>query len=113
GEKTRTDGKSWRDASNGGWFSWEIKVQAGQAEELHVKYWGGDAGGREFDIFVDGEKLATQKLENNRPGEYYEEIYPLPARMTQGKEKVTVKFLAHPSKMAGGVFGCAILSSGK
>jgi hypothetical protein len=88
-------------------------VQAGQAEELHVKYWGGDAGGREFDIFVDGEKLATQKLENNRPGEYYEEIYPLPARMTQGKEKVTVKFLAHPSKMAGGVFGCAILSSGK
>jgi hypothetical protein len=33
----------------------------------------------------------------------------LPAHVTQGKAKVTVKFQAHPGKTAGGVFGCAIL----
>jgi hypothetical protein len=110
GERTETDRKSWRHAVDGGWFSWDIKVLGGQPQELRVKYWGGDAGGREFDIFVDDVKLATQKLDNNKPGEFYEEAYPLPAQMTQGKEKVTVKFQAHPGKTAGGVFGCAILT---
>ena len=113
GERTGTDGKSWRHAVDGGWFSWDIKVLPGQPQELRVKYWGGDAGGREFDIFVDDVKLATQKLDNNKPGEFYEETYPLPAQMTQGKEKVTVKFQVHPGKMAGGVFGCTILAPGK
>jgi hypothetical protein len=75
---------------------------------LRVKYWGSDTGGREFDIFVDAEKLTTQILDNNRPGEFYETTYPLPDRLTQGKAKVTVKFQAHPDKIAGGVFGCAI-----
>ncbi len=64
-----------------------MKVLPGQPQELRVKYWGGDAGGREFDILVDDEKLATQKLDNNKPGEFYEETYPLPPQMTQGKEK--------------------------
>jgi hypothetical protein len=85
-------------------------VLAGQPQELRVKYWGGDTGGREFDIFADDVKLATQKLDNNKPGEFYEETYSLPAQMTQGKEKVTVKFQAHLGKTAGGVFGCAILT---
>jgi hypothetical protein len=86
-------------------------VLAGQPQELHVKVWGSDAGGREFDIVVDGGKLATLTLENNKPGEYYEEIYSIPPQMTQGKSKITLRFQGHPGKMAGGVFGCAILAS--
>jgi hypothetical protein len=113
GERTETDRKSWRHAVDGGWFSWDIKVLGSQPQELRVKYWGGDAGGREFDIFVDDEKLATQKLDNNKPGEFYEETYLLSAQMTQGKEKVTIKFQGHPGKTAGGVFGCAVLAPGK
>jgi DUF1680 family protein len=111
GDKTGTDKKSWRDAADGGWFSWDLKVLAGQPQELHVKVWGSDAGGREFDIVVDGGKLATLTLENNKPGEYYEEIYSIPPQMTQGKSKITLRFQGHPGKMAGGVFGCAILAS--
>jgi uncharacterized protein len=48
-------------------------------------------------------------LDNNKPGEYYEEAYPIPPAMTQGTNQVTVKFQAHPGKIAGGVFGCAVL----
>jgi uncharacterized protein len=113
GEKTTTGENKWRHATDGGWFSWDIKVLPGQSQELHVKYWGGDAGGREFDILVDDQKLTTQKLDNNKPGKFYEETYSLPAQMTQGKQKVTVKFQAHEGKIAGGVFGCAILTAGK
>ena len=35
--------------------------------------------------------------------------YAVPADLTQGKQKVTVKFQAHPGSMAGGVFGCRVV----
>ncbi len=57
-----------------------------------------------FDIFVEGTKLVTQRLRNNRPGEFYDEAYPIPELLTKGKSKVTVKFQAHPGAWAGGVF---------
>ena len=110
GQRTETDGRGWRHALDGGWFSWDLKVLADRPQELRVRYWGSDTGGREFDIFVDGEKLATQELDNNRPGEFYEETYPIPPQTTRAKQRVTVRFQAHPGKMAGGVFACAILT---
>ena len=109
GVGTGTDGKTWRHALNGGWFSWDLKVLPGKPQELRVKYWGGDTGGREFEIVVEGRKLATTKLDNNKPGEYYEETHSLPAEMTRAKNKITVRFQAHPGKTAGGVFGCSII----
>ena len=113
GTKTETDGNSWRHAVDGGWFSWDLKVLPGEPQDLRVKYWGGDSGGREFDILVDGDRLATLKLDNNRPGEFYEDTYSIPDQLTRGKAKVTVKFQAHTGKIAGGVFGCAILTREK
>jgi len=110
GENTWPGESRWRHAVDGGWFSWELKVLPGRPQELRVKYWGGDTGGREFRLLVDGEELANQKLDNNRPGEFYEETYPLPERLTQGKQKITLKFQARPGKMAGGVFGCSVLT---
>jgi uncharacterized protein len=111
GADTGTDGSRWRDAYEGGWFSWDLKVHPGRPQELRVKYWGGDTGGREFDILVAGQKLVTVKLDNNKPGELYEEAYFIPFELSRGKNKMTVKFQAHAGRMAGGVFGCAILTS--
>jgi len=111
GEKSGTDGKSWRHALDGGWFSWDLKVDSSRPQELRVKYWGSDSGGREFDVIVDGQRLATVMLDNNRPGEFFEETYPIPEKITHRKEKITVRFLAHPKKTAGGVFACTMLSS--
>jgi len=111
GEGTSTGTPGWRHAVDGGWFSWQMGTRPGQPAELRVKYWGGDANGREFDILVDGKFIAAQKLENNRPGELFEEIYPIPQEITQGKSRVTVKFQAHLGKVAGGVFGCALTES--
>ncbi len=103
------NGGKWRHAIDGGWFSWEVKVLPDQPHELRVTYWGGDAGNRVFDILIDDAKLATQRLQNNKPGTFYEEIYQIPAEMTKGKEKVTVKFQAHPGAWAGGSYGLRIL----
>jgi uncharacterized protein len=48
-----------------------------------------DSGGREFDVIVDGQRLATVTLDNNRPGEFFEETYPIPEKITHRKEKIT------------------------
>jgi uncharacterized protein len=111
GENTYTGSPGWRHAVDGGWFSWRMRSRPNQSQELRVKYWGGDAGGREFDVLVDGQFVATQKLENNRPGEFFEAVYPIPADVTHGKAIVTVKFQAHRGKVAGGVFGCLLVAS--
>jgi hypothetical protein len=101
--------RSWRHASDGGWFSYELKVLPGKPQELRITYWGSDGGPRVFDVLVDGTKVATQQLQGNRPGEFFDEVHPLPESLTQGKEKVTVKFQAHPGATAGGVFGVRVV----
>jgi hypothetical protein len=101
--------RSWRHAAEGGWFSYELKVLPSVAQELRITYWGSDSGPRVFDVLVDGVPLATQRLQGNRPGEFFDEVHPLSAALTQGKERITVKFQAHPGATAGGVFGIRVL----
>jgi len=112
GERTETGeaiGRKWRHAVNGGWFSVSMSVHDSQPAELVCTYWGSDAGGRVFDILIDGRKIATQTLENNRPATFFDQAYDLPKHITQGKTKITVKFQAHPGKMAGGLYGLRLL----
>ncbi len=111
GEQTYAGEGKWRHATDGGWFSWDMKTLPDTPLELHVTYWGSDSGGREFDLLVDDRLIATQKLDNNKPGMFYDEVYRLPLELTQGKEKITIKFQAHTSRMAGGVFGCRLCRS--
>ncbi len=99
----------WRHATDGGWFAFEMKVDREQPVDLVVRYWGSDAGGRVFDILIDGTTLATERLERNKPGQFYDQTYPIPAEWTAGKDKVVVKFAAQPGGTAGGVFGCRVV----
>ncbi len=112
GDKTASGdfgGRKWRHATDGGWFSWEIKVLPDIPQELRVTYWGSDGGNRVFDILLDGAKLATQRLQNNQPNKFYDEVYPLTEDMTKGKQKMTVKFQAQPGAWAGGVFEMRVM----
>ncbi len=116
GERTESGDfgdRKYRDASDGGWFSWTLKVLPGQQQGLHVTYWGSDSGNRVFDILVDGAKLTTQRLQNKQPDKFYDELYLLPAEMTKDKATVEVKFQAHPGNFAGGVFGLRVLRMGQ
>jgi hypothetical protein len=97
--------KKWRHATGGGWFSYQMKVLPNEPMVLVCTYWGSDIGARRFDILVDGEKIAEQALNNNQPGQFLDVEYPIPPKLTQGKERVTVRFQAHAGSMAGGVFG--------
>lgn len=104
----RHEGRTWRDARDGGWFSYTLKVLRDKPMILRCTYWGSDVG-RTFDVLVEGQTIATVKLDNNVPGKFFEEEYKILPKLTRGKQKVAVRFQGHPGSMAGGVFGCAML----
>ena len=100
--------RTWRHATSGGWFSYQVAVAPGKPSMLVCAYWGSDGGVREFDVLVDGTRIATQKLENLHPGTFFEQKYLIPAELVQGKSRVTVRFQGLPGKTAGGVFGLQV-----
>jgi len=88
-----------------------MKVLSDKPVEILCMYWGSDAGGRNFKILVDGKVIAKQTLENNKPNEFFEQRYPVPIELTQGKEKVTVRFATEPGDTAGGVFESVVIAA--
>lgn len=102
-------GGHWRDARDGGWFSFDLKTLPDTPQDLVCTYWGSEAGSRAFDILVDGVKIAAQTLHEDKPGQYFDVVTPIPAEMVAGKSKVRVRFQAHPGAMAGGLFGCRVV----
>ena len=115
GEKTRTGtfkDRMWRDAAEGGWFEFRMKVAPNQPQTLMCTYWGGDVG-REFEILVDGRPIATQKLERNQDGEFFDVEYPLPADLLAGRDTITVRLESKKRTLVGGLFGCMTLRRGE
>ena len=105
--------RSWRDARDGGWFSYDLKVDAAGPLELVCTYWGGEADNREFDILVDGVVVATERLTGKKRAQLIDIAYPLLDSAIAGKKSVAVKFQAKPGQKAGGLFGCRVMKAKK
>jgi uncharacterized protein len=113
GEKMDTgdaSGRAWRHASDGGWLSYRLAVRRGQPQALSVTYWGSDSGGRGFDVLVGGRVVGTERLENNRPGQFYDRVYPIPLDTADRSGAITVKFQAHPGNRTGGIYGVRVIT---
>lgn len=104
GEKTDSglrNGRRWR---RGEWFQYTLNPHGEKLVELEVTYWGGETG-RNFDLYANGQLLATETLNSPKPNEFFAKRYVLPAKVmavaTDGR--VTIKFLAHDGSTVGGV----------
>jgi DUF1680 family protein len=114
GERTgagQHQGRKWRHAVDGGWFSFDMKVQADGQNTLVCTYWGSDRDGRVFDILIDEQKIATQELVGAKPGKFFDVTYAIPVELTEGRSTVTVKLRAHARNTAGGLFGVRVLKA--
>ena len=96
------EGRRTRAAARNGWFSYALKVSPDKPVTLVCTYRGSEGRRRVFDVLVDGEKVATQSLEIH-PTELFDIEYALPEALTRGKERIAVKFQAHPEAIAGSV----------
>lgn len=95
-------GRNGRDARSEGFFEFDLKVKPGVL--LQATYWG-DERPRQFEIFIDGERLAKQGLAFDHPGRFFDVAYPIPEAMIRGKNTVRVRFAPLPRNTAGPVFG--------
>ena len=58
------------------------------------------------DIMIGGEKLVPENIVKKwNKNEFVDIEYPIPAKMVQGKPKITVMFEPHPNNYAAGIFG--------
>jgi hypothetical protein len=101
-------GRNGRDARSGGFFEFEMGARPGPLI-LRATYCG-DERARDFDILVDNALLATQHLEADRPGGFFDVDYDLPQELTQSKRHVRLRFVAHAGSTAGPVFGARLLA---
>jgi len=100
------EGKRVREARNG-WFSYDLRVLPDKPMVMVCTYVGSEGRSRAFDVLVDGEKIATEKLEIH-PAELFDVEYNLPEQLTRGKQKVTVRFQALANSTAGQVLDVRI-----
>ena len=82
-----------------------MKVSNEIPNTLWVEYWGGYTGSKTFDILIDGQYLTTENISEKKPGYFIEAEYPIPKKLTTGKDKITVTFNPHEGHRAGPVFG--------
>ena len=113
GEDTTIDrmtGRPGRRAKK--WFSYELPVDAKQAEALLVTYNTDERGKRTGEVIVDGQRLGEQSIERSSPGsvpgKFFDVAYPLPAEL---HKKVTVKIQATGGNETPTVFGMRLVKS--
>jgi DUF1680 family protein len=100
-------GRNGRDARAGGFFEFDLAAKPGVI--LQATYWGGERK-RDFDILIDGQKLAQQSLAEEHPGEFFDVEYAVPDALVNGKQTIRVRFQPAPRNTAGPVFGVRLLS---
>jgi len=94
-----------RDANNGGFFSYELATKSETDLSLRIRYWGAEWGNRKFDIYIDDQKLLTEDNTGKWNQSKFQDLeYAIPNQMIQGKEHIRVKFQALPGNTAGAVY---------
>lgn len=104
-------GRSWRHASNGGYFMYQMAVLPDVPQSLYMQFINTDGGARVFDVLVDGKQIATidRCQPKDIPDLFYYEVVPLPQELLSGKKSVTVKLHAKKNNTVGGLFDIRIV----
>jgi len=110
GEDTESgefQGRRWR---HGRQFQYTLDLHAASAAELAVTYSGWDRN-RSFEVFANDILLATERLNAEKPGEFFERRYPIPPGVISAAPngRVTIRFSARPGSPAGGVFDVRLM----
>jgi hypothetical protein len=89
------------------WFSYDLPVETGHPMVVVATYYSADrrTSPASFEILVDGQRIAEQKVERTDPGRFYDVQYPVPAAHVQGKSRVVVRFQAKEGSQIAAVFG--------
>ncbi len=94
-----------REAFNGGYFSYNMATNNKTGLSLMVRYWGAEWGNRKFDIYIEDDKLVTEDNTGKwNQSSFKEIIYAIPDAMIKGKDHIRIKFQALEATSAGPVY---------
>jgi hypothetical protein len=94
----------------GGEFSYQLKVPGAGPAVVGFACWGGETRHHTYDVVVDGTVIGTQRLFDDDPGHVLRVEMPIPAGLTQGRERVRVGFRpAGKEGSIGAIFDVRIL----
>jgi len=107
--------EAYRDAVNGGSFSYRMKTNGvSDSVSLMVRYWGNETGNRKFDLLIDKDTVTGINIANKWKIALFVNVeYPIPASMLVGKDSVRVTFDARSGNVAGGVYYLRLLSNAR
>jgi hypothetical protein len=93
------------------WFSYDLPVESAHPMTLIATYYSGDrrAMPADFEIQVDGRRVAAQALRFSDPQRFFDVEYPVPAELVRGKNTVTVRFQAKTGSQIATVFGLRMI----
>ena len=103
--------RKYRDTWPNGYFAFTLKVLPDQPNYLIVMYTKEIESMNSFDLTVDGILLDKGIVEQEELNKFVLIRYEIPAETTVGKEKVKVKFRAHPGQKVPKVFGIRIIKA--
>ncbi|PYP51477.1 MAG: hypothetical protein DMD45_07975, partial [Gemmatimonadetes bacterium] len=88
------------------WFSYDVPVDSAHPMVLLATYYSGDRRGTpaEFEIDVDGRRVADQALRLSEPHRFFDVEYAIPQELIGGKARVTVRFQAKAGSQIATVF---------
>jgi len=91
------------------WFSFDLPVDKDHPMTLIATYNHDEWYEREFEILIDGQRLAKQAVQKRGPPVFFNVEYSIPAEMLKGKKKVTVRFQALGRKEIAAVYGIRMI----
>ncbi len=95
----------YREARDGGYFSYDLATRSETNLSLLVRYWGAEWGNRKFEIYIDNEKLVTEDNTDRWNRSLFKNmVYSIPESMLQGKTHVRVKFQSFQGTTAGAIY---------
>ncbi|MCQ6959099.1 glycoside hydrolase family 127 protein [Mucilaginibacter aquariorum] len=103
--------RKWRSTNEGGFITFDMKIDANEKNTLINTYWGMDNRGRVFDILIDNVKLTTEDLNKYKESRFYDISYEIPIELTKGKNKVSIKLLPKQGNSAGPVYGVRMVKN--
>ncbi len=95
----------YREASDSGYFSYNLSTNRETNLGLMIRYWGAEWGNRKFDIYIKDEKLITEDSTGRwNQSDFFDVEYAIPDAMLKDKDHVRVKFQSLQNNTAGGVY---------
>lgn len=101
----RNGRQAWWGAGN--YIEFDLAV-APEVRALHALYYGREID-KNFDIFVDGEKIARETRPGPPEAAFIRTTYPLAENLLAGKDKITVRFETNGSDAP--VYECRTLTA--